>query len=597
MPQSSRYGEVVLLAGVAFVTVWNYLMTVDTFALPHKTSLYSLKPIFQHDQYLSAPSASESSTQGDEFHRTLFDAKYTPTGVSGDFNFHYMNPAQVAKYVLGCYGNANFSDFQQTDTNSWFLSVEAPWKAGKVAEAKVNATKFLNTHQILARADAKSNNGGVCACIDNVVRQTWNKVATPYTTVHPDGPDMSGNLYDLKLLGFESEDAVTDGEFYSRTVEFCQQSAVPMFAIQYEGTIGIPVLLLVAQMVILLGLLHAWDVYVDKDENSMESSDEKVEKNPHVVRRYSKVTFAIAIFVGYMYLASRDSNQFGNDNPQYQGFRMSGRTQAAWTSTNTVVVVLLVLMLIIEFVFEYTSANAYAATGARDPSNGGAGRRSDLVSCMVDRVGADVPFIIGFALLGMCVMLQADVTNSTSVIGGVFILLTAGLLQHISNLAKILYESICFRLDAKLVASLTLLEDNERVPVNPNVRGFLNTTEQPAHAEIALRHKTRKLLQFFGWSRLYLFITVVSLSIAFFTIARDTSHVYVVKNILDGQLLLFVFAFLFANIGFDMMYELMPFAFEKVHSDTLRLYFIVAYLLLFNFNQLTYMRSMHFTGV
>jgi len=112
-----------------------------------------------------------------------------------------------------------------------------------------------------------------------------------------------------------------------------------------------------------------------------------------------------------------------------------------------------------------------------------------------------------------------------------------------------------------------------------------------------LRHKTRKLLQFFGWGRLYVFVTVVSLSIAFFTIARDTSHVYVVKNILDGQLLLFVFAFLFANIGFDMMYELMPFAFEKVHSDTLRLYFIVGYLLLFNFNQLLYMRSMHFSGV
>ena len=340
-------------------------------------------------------------------------------------------------------------------------------------------------------------------------------------------------------------------EFYARTVEFCQQSAVPMFAIQYEGTVGIPVLLLVAQMIILLGLLHAWDVYIDKDENAAESPQSKVEKSPHVVRRYSKVTFAIVIFVGYMYLASRDSNQFGNDNPHFQGFRMSGRTQAAWTSTNTVVVVLLVLMLVIEFVFEYTSANAYSVSGYRDPSNGVGGKRSDLVSCMIDRVGADVPFIIGFALLGLCVLLQADVTNSTSVIVGVFILLTAGLLQHISNLAKILYESIYFRLDAKLIASLALLEDNERVPVNPNVQSFLSLAEEQEHVQVELRHKTRKLLQFFGWSRLYIFVTVVSLSIAFFTIARDTSHVYVVKNILDGQLLLFVFAFLFGRQTFS----------------------------------------------
>ena len=597
MPQNSRYGEVVLLAGVAFVTVWNYINTVDTFALPHKTSLYSLKPIFQHDQYLTAASASQSSTQGDEFHRSLFDAKYTPTAVSGAFNFHYMNPTQVSKYVLGCYGTANFSDFQQTDPNSWHVSVEKLWLAGHVTSAKINGTKFLNKHQKLARADAKSNNGGVCACIDNVVRQAWNKEPTAYTGVHADGVDMTGNLYDLKILSFESEDAVSNGEFYARTVEFCQQSAVPMFTIQYEGTIGIPVLLLVAQMIILLGLLHAWDVYVDKDENASENVSGKVEKNPHVVRRYSKVTFAIAIFVGYMYLASRDSNQFGNDNPHFQGFRMSGRTQAAWTSSNTVVVVLLVLMLLIEFVFEYTSANSYAAAGNRQPQSGVAGKRSDLVSCMIDRVGADVPFIIGFALLGMCVLLQADVTNSTSVIGGVFILLTAGLLQHISNLAKILYESICFRLDARLIASLALLDDKEHDDPNPNVKTFLSAKSEDTYATIKLRHKTRKLLQFFGWSRLYLFISVVSLSIAFFTIARDTSHVYVVKNILDGQLLLFVFAFLFSNIGFDMMYELMPFTFEKVHSDTMRLYFIVGYLLIFNFNQLSYMRSMHFTGV
>ena len=596
MPQSSRYGEVVLLAGVAFVTVWNYLMTVNTFALPHKTSLYSLKPIYQHDQYLSAPSASETSTQGDEFHRTLFDSKYTPTGISGDFNFHYMTPTQVSKYVLGCYGSANFSDFQQTDTNSWFVGVEQLWKTGRIVDAKRNATRFLNRHQLLAGADARANNGGVCACIDNVVKETWDKNPTAYITENTDAVDMMGNLYDLQLWSFESEDAVSNGEFYARTVEFCQQSAVPMFAIQYEGTVGIPVLLLVAQMIILLGLLHAWDVYVDKDENAAETAGDKVDKNPHVVRRYSKVTFAVVIFVAYMYLASRDSNQFGNDNPHFQGFRMSGRTQAAWTSTNTVVVVLLVLMLVIEFVFEYTSANAYSVSGYRDPSNGVGGKRSDLVSAMIDRVGADVPFIIGFALLGMCVLLQADVTNATSVIGGVFILLTAGLLQHISNLAKILYESICFRLDAKLVASLALLEDITEHS-NPNVTKFLNTQDEEPSTQVELRHKTRKLLQFFGWSRLYVFITIVSLSIAFFTIARDTSHVYVVKNILDGQLLLFVFAFLFANIGFDMMYELMPFAFEKVHSDTLRLYFIVGYLLLFNFNQLAYMRSMHFSGV
>jgi len=639
MPQKSRYTELVLLAGVAFLAGWNYVLTNNSFALPHKSSLYSIKPVLQNDQYLNSAQSRASSSQDDEFHRALFDAKYVPVGESGDFNFHFLTPLMVSKYVLGCYGAANFSDYDKTDPRSWYWAVERQWSIDQRA-AKMNATIMLNQWQYMATGAAGgAGNKGVCACIDRVVDTAWDyddlelesgtqlaahAVAQGWT-LDSDGvyqgaaelqlhdvmllpyfvwtamiyaavPQMhyTANYYDVKLKAFESEDALTDNEFHAANVEFCQTSAVPMHTIQYEGTVGIPVLVLAAQMCILLGLLHAWDIYIDREDgfDAVSSTEDTSSayrhrnKTPNVVRRYTKVTFAIAIFVGYFYLASHDLNQFGNDNASEPGYRIAGRSQAVWTSSTLLIIISLTMMLAVEIVYEYSSANSFHT------NDQGTSAHSDKVASMVDRVGADVPQIIGFALLGMAVLLQADVTNVTSVVGGVFILVCAGVLQHVSNLVKLMYESICYRLDASLVASLALLEDTPDSKPNTNVKEFMkNSQDSPV-----MRHSARSVLQFFGWTRLYIFVLVVALSISFFTIAHDTSQIYVINNLLDGQLILFVLAFIFSNVGFDMMFELMPFTFEKIHSDTMRLYFIVAYLTIFNLNQIMYIRALHFAS-
>ena len=82
------------------------------------------------------------------------------------------------------------------------------------------------------------------------------------------------------------------------------------------------------------------------------------------------------------------------------------------------------------------------------------------MSKVSDRVGADVPMVVGFGLLGMCVLLHAAISNSTSVMVGVFILFTAGFVQHISKMVKILYESMCGCLSSEIVVGLTLHDES-----------------------------------------------------------------------------------------------------------------------------------------
>merc|ERR1711990_23396 len=67
------------------------------------------------------------------------------------------------------------------------------------------------------------------------------------------------------------------------------------------------------------------------------------------------------------------------------------------------------------------------------------------------RVVVDLTVIVGFTIFGICVLLQAGVKNTTSVGTGAFILFTIGVLQHFSNVLKVLFTEMCAK-----TASVTL---------------------------------------------------------------------------------------------------------------------------------------------
>lgn len=128
-----------------------------------------------------------------------------------------------------------------------------------------------------------------------------------------------GNLYDLTIkdntVGVEG-----NGQHFARIVGFCQTSAVPMHVIQYEGTVGVPALLLAAQLCILLGLVHLWDLYVSRihvqtaDRGDFKSSG-------HKGRRMLKIFLSFLVFIVYMFRQSYDTNHLDDADPKQPGYR------------------------------------------------------------------------------------------------------------------------------------------------------------------------------------------------------------------------------------------------------------------------------------
>lgn len=569
--RNPRIMELFFIVVVSAIAVANYSMTYRSFVLPHKVSLYTVKPVLQYDRYMSK---SSDGIQTDSFHLDLFDSWKTQTSNANSIDYHYMTPLQISKYTLGCYGAMDVGP-----GSHWNKVVNMQWKENQTS-AKGNATILMTSAQI-STVGSKNNVLSVCSCIDIFTTNTFsdrhkNKLPGVY----------DANEYDL-IYGVAAETS----KHMEELVQFCQTSAVPVYTTQYEGTVAVPALGLVGQAFILLSLVHSFDIYINRDSVSRQS---------HTGLALSWVKMALTVVVVGLYLwrATVDANQFnlGTSTIDEQSFRSEGYTQHRYTSANIFIFVSLLVVLLIEIAYEYLTSKARKRLDV-DAKEDSKGRWKIFTSKhlymphstaahIVDRIGADVPQIIGFGLLGMSVLLQADVSSSTSVIGGALIIISAGYLQHVSNVVKIMYEAVCARLSTEVITELTLKDDDPPDTIVPG------STEKPADCND--RAKMRSVLQFFGWTRLYIFVIVWITSFTFFTIAHDSSKIFIIKNVLDGQVIYFVIAFVFASVGFDIVYELMPFMFQNYKSDVLRIYFVLAYLFVYNLNQFFYIRKLHF---
>lgn len=110
MGHKTRYSEIVLVGLVATLASYNYTITIDNFALPHKVAMYSVKPVLQHDSAFDVFDVAHSAAKTHHFHDVIFDAAFVPVSRSGDFDFHYMTAIQIAKFSIGCYSNNSLTD-------------------------------------------------------------------------------------------------------------------------------------------------------------------------------------------------------------------------------------------------------------------------------------------------------------------------------------------------------------------------------------------------------------------------------------------------------------------------------------------------------
>ena len=143
---------------------------------------------------------------------------------------------------------------------------------------------------------------------------------------------------------------------------------------------------------------------------------------------------------------------------------------------------------------------------------------------------------------------------------------------------------------AKVVQALTMhnqeIDNSNRYQQNEQVMEQLNQAQVSSYYK--LESEIRPSLQFFGYTRLYFFIIVFVGTLSLLVVAKDTNSVYGLHSMLDGQFIYFVVAFLVCNIGFDFLYELLPFMFESSSTEGMRCVIILLYVLFFAVNQIIY---------
>jgi hypothetical protein len=81
-------------------------------------------------------------------------------------------------------------------------------------------------------------------------------------------------------------------------------------------------------------------------------------------------------------------------------------------------------------------------------------RRKKMLNPLWERIFVDVPMIISLALVGLALKLQNNEHDEVVLLTTVFMLLGDGLVQHISNLVKEVYDIVCMRFENDLLHAL-----------------------------------------------------------------------------------------------------------------------------------------------
>lgn len=174
-------------------------------------------------------------------------------------------------------------------------------------------------------------------------------------------------------------------------------------------------------------------------------------------------------------------------------------------------------------------------------------RRRQKFNAMWERIFVDVPMIVGLAIVGFALKLQNDEHDETVLLCTMLLLLVGGLVQHISNLVKEVYDLVCSRFQEKL---LNALQSGQSFVENKN--------------DSVKLARTRYIMQHFGWTRVYAFVIVAFTAVGSWTIASTTSGSHNPLLFITGnQYLYFIVAYILALAGLDMFFEAIPFVTNK----------------------------------
>ena len=643
------YRLLVLLALASVVANFFFPGALKSHALPNTVAMYSLRPVANYDEHLYTKADGSDSDSTENIQKlNLFTSGMqhlfkggldgvTYFGESDVYNAHDLTELQLVKYMQGCYGG-------ELDLTA------AAWKDEtdmKVRTAELNNLQFATAtggDNFCTCIDDMLKPTVKYAAADYTPPADVSG-GVQHTT------DMTAGKYLANAFGLTGATDFTDtavrAKYHEDITRLCIESAIPMHTVAYEDTAPTALLAMIGQLLLILAAvqIHASFVHYEDEWNNPEGFqnangskvDAEQEKNmgrggvktngslegnknkyPEEVTQYQwiKGLFAAGIVVVLVWQSISEYNLFNNTDNEYMNFRRKENRHHYTPVITIFAYVATGLAALVTLLFEFYMLKAHTAIATEQLGMTNASKipalwtfhRNGNTAMVLKHIASDVPLIAGFCLLGIAVLMQCNVTATHSVIGLALLLAVAGFLQHVSNVIKGLYTRICARLDARLVTQLTLhdsyndemeeyIKDDSgqrAMSLNPQAQVVLEnlgSKRGPSafnSQQFDVETTVRPVLQYFGYSRLYIFLLVVIAAFVFVFVAKDTTHVHTLHTMLDGQLLYFSIAFVFCNVGFDILYETLPFMFESGSTEAARIYIILLYVIFFNVNQLMY---------
>ena len=644
------YRLLVLLALASVVVNFFFPGALKSHALPNTVAMYSLRPITNYDVYLYTKPDSTSGDATENIQKLnlwtedmqhLFKGGLDGVDTFGEsdvYNAHGLTELQLVKYMQGCYGG-------ELDL------LAGAWKdQTNTVKTSVLNTKQFNTAGV-GDNFCTCIDDMLKPTVKHAAADYTPPVNEPGGVMHADAMTTHGK-YLANAFGLTGATDFTDTairkKYHEDITRLCIESAIPMHSVAYEDTAPTALLAMIGQLLLILAAvqIHASFIHVDQvwddAETHLEDRDAKLhqkqkerarknqqgsyssneaEKNayPEQITQYQwiKGLFAAGIVVVLVWQSISEYNLFDNTDNEYMNFRRKENRHHYTPVITFFAYVATGLAALVTLLFEFYMLKAHTKIMTEDHEQTSSSKipslwkfhRNGNTAMVLKHIASDVPLIAGFCLLGIAVLMQCNVTATHSVIGLALLLAVAGFLQHVSNVIKGLYTRICARLHPKLVTQLTLHDSysNEASDVmfnesgsirasslNPQAQTVLNTLgssmgpDKFAAQQYDVETKVRPVLQYFGYSRLYIFLLVVIAAFVFVFVAKDTTHVHTLHTMLDGQLLYFSIAFVFCNVGFDILYETLPFMFESESTEAARIYIVLLYVIFFNANQILY---------
>ena len=579
-------GLTIVLLGYIY---WNDSKPFDYF--PSYVSTYSLKAIY--DFTLGLPDLSSD---------IIFPANGVDSAALTATSMPGFNTVQTMKYTLGCYGSdllldpAVFTAYTADQKMTWLTA----FQVGAGGYSRLSSCMCIDRMYALSRKKNDGIGANVTANNDKVktaiTEPFYNIIMENVDDMHA---DHSKYIFTANMVDIAPDDTLfptvaKQQEFTASMVHTCVKYGMPQYTEEYDGMVSVKNWLIVAQTFVLFGALTMWQFSgLDFLKDNKESYVDKLFE-------YGTVALQILLTIfGWIFLSeATDKNkeaQLYNDatHTGYRDYEITNGVKTfqyskeeilqknymepiAWTMLIINLIVLSLQLLLVLF----NAKGDDIRNRSYDHGKKGwewyletfynfkyKNRASEQV---VVRVLVDLPVIVGFTLFAMCILLMSGVNNTTSIATGAILVFFIGVLQHFSNVLKILFTSICQNTGKEVFDSLSRNKDSS-----------LDNQFLPDKTKSGTK-QARSVLQFFGYTRLLLFVIILVSTILFLTSARDSVTANTMVNTMNGQLFFFAMAYFWSNVGFDVLAELIPYMHQKFSTDVLRQIFLVGYIAYFN---------------